>query len=234
MPWVVGVDGCRAGWLAVSIATPGSTPIASIHEDFGRLADHFAGAACIAVDIPIGLPDRGSRTCDVETRARIKPRSSSVFPAPIRGVLRASSYSDAAAKHRALDNGRSLSKQAFAILPKIAEVDAALRGDPELRKIVHEIHPELSFRTWANLPMQHPKRSPEGEQDRLGLVDGLWPGAVARCALALRKTAGWEDDDLIDAFAALWTAQRIVAGTALIVPGVFEIDSTGLPMRIQA
>lgn len=231
---IVGVDGCRSGWLCVSIPSAGDAPAVSTAPNFAHLLELFSSAVCIAIDIPIGLPDQGPRACDVEARALIKPRSSSVFPVPIRGVLRARSYAEAAEEHRALDNGRSLSKQAFAILPQIVEVDAALRGDPELRAIVYEVHPELCFRVWAGKPMLYPKRTKKGESDRTRLIEAVWPGALARCAGALAKVGGWQDDDLIDAFAALWTARRIVAGTALSVPSIPEMDSSGLPMRMLA
>jgi predicted RNase H-like nuclease len=35
--------------------------------------------AAVAVDIPIGLPATGPRSCDVEARQRLGPRRSSVF-----------------------------------------------------------------------------------------------------------------------------------------------------------
>ncbi len=39
-------------------------------------------------------------------------------------------------------------------------------------------------------------------------------------------------DALLDAFAALWTAERIAKGTARTVSDEISSDSTGLPMRI--
>lgn len=74
-----------------------------------------------------------------------------------------------------------------------------------------------------------------------------WCQAVA-CAGAIHFAAGleltgarlgvkkdrWETDDLLDAFAALWTALRIVDGTALEIPTVPERDELGIPMRMFA
>jgi predicted RNase H-like nuclease len=40
------------------------------------------------------------------------------------------------------------------------------------------------------------------------------------------------DDDILDAFAALWTAERITSGVAVTLPENKPLDSTGLPMRI--
>ena len=230
---VVGVDGCRAGWLCVSRAALADGPRAEVVPDFARLLERFASAKSIAIDIPIGLPDAGSRTCDVQARKLIKPRGSSVFPAPVRGILRVRSYAEANQKSREI-SGKGFTKQAFAILPKISEVDAALRGDPALSDVVFEVHPEFCFRVWGDAPMQHPKKSVEGARDRAALIESVWPGAVERCSRDLANAGGWQEDDLIDAFAALWTAQRIVRGTAVQVPETPEFDSAGIPMRILA
>lgn len=229
---ILGADGCPAGWLCVALSDA-DAPKASVVPNFALLLERFQGAGCITIDIPIGLPDRGDRTCDAEARRFIKPRSSSVFPAPGRGVLRANGYQDALARSREID-GRGISKQAFNLIPKIAEVDAALRGDAELRKVVYEIHPEVSFRVWAGAPMAHYKKSAEGEGDRAALIEKEWPGALARCQQELAQVGGWADDDLIDAFASLWTARRIVEGKAIQLPAVAEVDGAGLPMRMMA
>lgn len=42
------------------------------------------------IDVPIGLPEAGPRTCDLEARRLLRaPRASSVFPAPLRSMLSA-------------------------------------------------------------------------------------------------------------------------------------------------
>ena len=232
-PLFVGADGCRGGWLCICISQGGKVPQAVVVPDITRLVALFPATQCIAIDIPIGLPDTGSRACDVGVRGLIKPRGSSVFPAPIRGILSAHSYEKANAKSREI-SGKGLTKQAFAILPKIAEVDTVMRSDPKLRNIVFEVHPEFCFRLWADAPMLHPKRSSEGARHRASLIERVWPGAIERCSQYLASVGGWQRDDLIDAFAALWTAQRIVRGTAFQVPATPEFDSAGLPMRILA
>src|ERR1043165_5857955 len=143
---IVGVDGCPDGWLCVADFGGTCPPQASIHSSFEGLLKAFSSARCIAIDIPIGLPNAGARGCDVEARRLLKPRGSSVFPTPVRGVVGSTSYEDAVARHRAID-GRALSQQAYAILPKITEVDTAVRSNPVIAQLVFEVHPELSFRT---------------------------------------------------------------------------------------
>src|SRR5690606_31915637 len=117
--------------------------------------------AVLAIDIPIGLTDDGPRPPDVAARALLGPRASSVFPAPVRATLNANSYEDACDLSFAA-RGKRLSKQSFAILPKIREVDELLRtrSATEFPVPVHEVHPEVSF-CYLNdgRPMVHPKRT---------------------------------------------------------------------------
>ena len=109
--------------MTVEADGSGSRSIRRVDDLSGIIADLDSGRlGAVAIDIPIGLPDEGSRRCDLEARKLIGPRRSSVFPAPFRSVLGALTYEDAAARCRAV-SGKSLSLQAFGILPKIAEVD---------------------------------------------------------------------------------------------------------------
>jgi predicted RNase H-like nuclease len=80
----VGVDGCPAGWIALS--SRGLTFEFRVFPTIGELIEHFAQDT-IAIDIPIGLTDAGSREIDVMTRGLLGASRSSVFPAPIRPVL---------------------------------------------------------------------------------------------------------------------------------------------------
>jgi predicted RNase H-like nuclease len=62
----------------------------------------FDQALVTAIDIPIGLPGGRPRTVDGEARRLLGPRASSVFPAPARGTLDASSYEEACEASRKL------------------------------------------------------------------------------------------------------------------------------------
>ncbi len=150
---VAGVDGCRAGWV-VAVAD-GRTVDVSVVAAFADVLDLLdAGIDAIAVDIPIGLPEAGPRQCDIDARKLLGPRRSTVFPAPPRALLHERNYPTALQTKRALD-GQGLSKQAFHLLPKIAEVDACLQ--PELQPRIVEAHPELAFQLLAgeHLPSKH-------------------------------------------------------------------------------
>ena len=58
---------------------------------------------------------------------------------------------------------RRISKQTFAILPKVREADELVRSSPWARRVLHEVHPELSFAKWFGTPLVHrEKRPPDG------------------------------------------------------------------------
>jgi len=200
----------------------------------GQLFDAPNPPDLLTLDIPIGLMSSGSRECDVAARRMLgQPRGRSVFTAPIRPMLAASSYSDACTIGRRIE-GRALSKQAWAILPKIREVDALLRGDASLRGRVCEVHPEVCFFHLAgDQPIIAKKRSPEGLTTRAGLLRMEF-GTDIDAALSARRSVGCEADDILDAFVALWTARRIRSGTAKRIPATPPRDEYGLPMEMLA
>lgn len=227
---IAGADGCPGGWLCL-VVSDASDLIGFVAADFSTLLARLPSTALLAIDIPIGLPARGPRTCDLESRRRLGPRASSVFPSPIRSVLDSPTYEAACTAREAVD-GKRMSKQAFAILPKIREVDAVMR-QPAVRCAVRECHPEVSFATWAGAPLRYPKKPALGRAERAALIDAVWPGERARLAASLPR-GRFAVDDLHDAFAALWTAQRIRTGQALELPAVPELDDHGLRMEIVA
>jgi predicted RNase H-like nuclease len=188
--------------------------------------------AVLCLDIPIGLPERGPRAGDLAARRELgRPRGASVFPAPLRGVLGAASYREACALHEQSD-GRRLSRQAFALLPKIAGVDAWLAASASARARAVEAHPELSFGALAGAPLAESKRSPAGRERRRALL-AEWAGAEALAAAYARvRCAGVGEDDFLDACALAWTAERVAGGTSRSLPQVPLLDARGLPMRI--
>ena len=182
------------------------------------------GPAAIAIDMPIGLSTAGQRACDVEVRRRLGARRASVFPAPIRPVLRASDYVEALEIGRAAD-GRGMSKQSFHLLPKVREVDALIT--PSRQRTIVECHPELCFAAMTGAPCTHPKRTAAGRAERLAALREAFPDVDVHLAAPHR---GAKSDDVLDAFATAWTARRVLAGTAEHVGG--DLDGRGLRMEI--
>jgi predicted RNase H-like nuclease len=225
------VDGCRGGWIAV--IDDGKRLDSRVFPDWSRLMAELPRATIIGVDIPIGLPRTGSRACDLEARRRLgQPRGSSVFPAPVRGVLKGDrSHREISDLHRRID-GRGLSQQAYRLLPKIMEVDRYLREDLARQPRVIEIHPEVSFALWnRGRPMVYRKSRPSGRSERERLIDREWPHDRERLWASVCG-AGCARDDLNDAFAALWTVRRAGAGMAETLAPAAELDDVGLRMEI--
>ena len=225
---VAGVDGCKAGWLVVRADATGRLRIRdiSVSTTFQGLLDSTADCAAVAVDIPIGLPDAAPRQADILARQAIGPRRSSVFPAPMRATLDANTYEEACILSERASGGK-LSRQAFAILPKVREADLVMT--PALQDRVVEVHPEVSF--WAlngRRTLEFWKRKPQGAQERLRILAPAFADSIP----ALRSPKGSGLDDLYDACAAAWTAGRIAYGTAERLPPAPDLDSTGLRMEI--
>jgi predicted RNase H-like nuclease len=228
---VVGVDGCPGGWIAMVYDIGGNTLKARVHPTFAGLVEAYPDAAAIGVDIPIGLAEGVPRTCDVEARKVLGPRRSSVFPAPDPRILTIPVYADALNRSRAIA-GKGISRQAFAIYPKVAEVNEAV--SPFTQDRVFEVHPEVSF--WAmngRQPMEHWKRKPEGFEERRALLAKVMDGVEIpdrQAARQLARPAG--ADDILDAIVAAWTARRHAEGRSGRWPDLPLTDGVGLRMEI--
>lgn len=224
---VAGVDGCRAGWIAAVQDASGEVGLQLV-EAAAELLD--LAVALIAIDMPIGLigAATGGRPVDRLARARLGPRRSSVFSAPSRAAFVVDSWDHP----RRSDFG--LTRQALGILPKIAQLDAAIspehqwRGIPTSVASIAEVHPEISFAELnGGMPVIAPKRTRLGRAQRSDLLRKHFP-AVDR--LVATRPSGVGADDVLDALAALWTARRIVMGTSSRIGG--DVDLRGLEMVI--
>jgi guanosine-3',5'-bis(diphosphate) 3'-pyrophosphohydrolase len=230
---VVGVDGCQRGWLAVARAPDTGRLTASVHGAAMELLAAHGEAVAIAVDIPIGLLAKGQRLADLAAREALSGRASSVFMTPPRPVFDAGSYAEANQASQRLE-GRGISAQAWAIAPKIREWDAALLADAAARRRTHEVHPELSFALMnGDKPLAAGKKSIEGALARRGLlVQYYGEAAVAGVERTYDRKAA-ATDDLYDALAALWSAERIARGEARSLPDPGELDAMGMVAAIR-
>lgn len=231
---VAGVDGCKSRWLCIGRDLHSGGITARLFDSASQLADQDPLPDVIGWDIPIGLADDGrGRGCDSEARKTLRaPRASSVFTAPIRPALAASSRAEASEITARLCDGRRVAAQAFGIYAKVRELDALLATRPELRGRIREVHPEICFWAWnGGAAMQHYKKTPAGEHERRELVARHFGDAAidaVRAQLARRAPT----DDILDAFAALWTAERIANGVARTLPEQPALDATGLRMEM--
>jgi predicted RNase H-like nuclease len=249
LPWLVGLDGCRSGWVAAFVRPDG----ASGHASGGvsahvRIVPRFADAltapeapAIVAVDMPIGLPDRigpDGRGPERAVRPLLGARQSSVFSVPPRTAIFAADFGAACAAALATsDPPRKVSKQLFMIAPKIREVDEVLRANPALAPRVYEVHPELAFwRLNGERALDEPKKvkgvcyEPGLALRRRLLIAAGLPEEV----ITARPPKGAGADDLLDALACAAIARRIQAGTARSFPESPARDAFGLPVAIWA
>jgi predicted RNase H-like nuclease len=221
---VLGVDACPAGWVGV-VLDHGTFAHATIGRRFRELLDAVPAASVVAVDIPIGLPQRGWRRADVEARRFLGKRSSSVFATPPRAAVEASSYEEANQTCRSL-TGQGLSRQAWALAPKILDVDGCR---DQLSSSLFEVHPEVSFRALATTPLAAGKRTWAGSVERRRLLAGAGIAIPDDLGPAGR---GAGVDDVLDAAVAAWTARRLADGTAHCLPDPPERDAHGRSIAI--
>jgi predicted RNase H-like nuclease len=220
---VLGVDGVKDRWVAVELID-GAFGRAFVID---RLADLLAEPAeAIGVDVPIGLAERGFRQADLEGRLLVGERRSSVFMTPPRPVLELPTFEAALVVARELLGGVGISRQAFALFPKILEAEAARAADPR----IFEVHPEVSFGAVAGTPMRHPKRTWNGLHERRA--------ALAEVGIAIPERLDGPvglvpPDDLLDAAVAAWSADRMARGLARSIPDQGEVEP-GAEGRIWA
>lgn len=213
MTTVLGVDGYPRGWVGIWLDEAGFVQAAA-NGSLEELIASVPMTEWIAVDIPIGCPEMGSRAADILARKILGERRSSVFPTPPRASLTAGTYEEASEVARAL-NGKGISRQAFELRIKILEAERVAATDAR----VFEVHPEVSFVALC--------RELSGYQ-QLSAYKKTWNGLAQRLAalaqagitippdLGLAGLAG--ADDVTDAALAAWSAMRRAKGVHESLP----------------
>jgi predicted RNase H-like nuclease len=194
-PTFVGLDGIRNGWVAVYLSSDGCQRFASGKSALLLLTGPFDRAM---IDMPIGLPTRGYRQCDVEARALVGSR---VFLGARQGIWKFRTLAEANAHYWSREGrGRGVSIQLFGIRDKLRELN-----ERPMAPRVFEAHPELIFRRLAGRVLTS-KKTAEGRAARVellkanGIVDvELW--------LTQRRGTGIGGNDLIDACACALAAR---------------------------
>jgi predicted RNase H-like nuclease len=221
---VVGVDGCPGGWVAI-VLSRGVVDDAVFAPRFDEMLSTVPAAAVVAVDIPIGLPERGWREADAAARKFLRGQASSVFSTPPRPVVEAETYPEANRRCREL-TGKGLSSQAFNLTQKILDVD---RSRVRAGSRLYEVHPEVSFRALADGPLEAAKRTWAGHIQRRALLERAGILVPADLGPVGRRAGA---DDVLDAAVAAWSAQRIAAGTARSLPDPPSRDREGRAVAI--
>jgi len=198
---VTGIDGCKGGWVAVTLGAP-EVRVTAAATLTALGIDGLAG-----IDMPLGLLAAGWRTADLLARRALGRRGSCVFAIPPRPVWAAPDYPAANLRCRELTGG-GLSAQAWGLRARLLEADQYRRGCPHP---LYEVHPELSFAGLAGAPLQDSKHSAAGRAVRRALL--------AQAGIELPAAVpGAAADDLLDAAAVAWSARRIADGAAVVLP----------------
>jgi len=132
-----------------------------------------------------------------------------VFAAPPLEALAAESY-EAANSLLAARGAPKLSRQSWALVPKILEAAEIAAADDR----IIEVHPEVSFSHMAGGHISWSKKSWNGLMLRRSLLaaEGI---TVPDQVPALANVGA---DDVVDACAAAWSAQRIASGKGRSLP----------------
>lgn len=220
----VGLDGFRNGWVRVSVSR-NVCEIAFVDNVAAALRLPFDR---VAIDMPIGLPDKGERICDRLAREKLRPNSARVFAGARRGLWE---FVTAAEANRALHaRGESgVSLQLWNLGPKIRELDAAMTS--RLQSDVREAHPELVFlrlNDGAQLPSKH---TAQGIALRRCLLRKEGVAGIDRWLNATRIGAGAKKDDVLDACAMAIAARDFDKGFSLPAENPPR-DRRGLKMQI--
>ena len=237
MGWIAGVDGCKAGWVAACLdLAAGTAPTLRVVARFDDLL--ATPPALIAVDMPIGLPDRiegSGRGPEQQVRPWLGQRQSSVFSIPSRAAVESDNYGEACRQALATSQPpRKVSKQGFHLFPRIREIDALLRAETGLRERIREVHPELAFATMRGGPLAHPKKI-KGRINEAGMAERralLIAQGLPQETVHARPPGGAGADDALDALAALVVARHIAAGRGRPFPEPPGRDSHGIPVAI--
>ncbi len=229
----IGVDGCKIGWFYTAIDFYSQWNIGTF-PNIKDLWKAHSDATLILIDIPIGLPFKEPRACDLKARKLLGPgRSSSVFPPPCREALSANTYEEACRLNKNV-LGKKITLQAYHISKKIKEVDDFFLNKSNVPRIIRETHPEICF--WAlasGRSMQFSKKKKQGFEERLGVLKKVLPQSEFIVNAALKRYMRKEvaKDDILDSIAA-----AVVASTPksnlVTIPETPEKDARGLPMEI--
>jgi predicted RNase H-like nuclease len=221
---VLGVDGWRGAWVG-ALLEDRSVRLLALPDVAAVLA--VPGVHLVGIDMPIGLSEDGARACDVAARERLRGcgAAGSVFPSPVRSVLRARDYAHARDLSRdATAGARAPSAQTYQLVAAIRQVDDAL-GDPPTDRVV-EVHPELAFRA-LDPAVRNAKGTARGTVQRLAALRAVMDVEAALADAPPRVPV----IDALDACAAAWSAQRLADGRGECV-GDGAVDARGRPMRI--
>lgn len=180
----VGVDGCRAGWLAAAVVD--GTWHFEVFEAFESLWEHLESGAVdsVLVDVPVGLRAGRVRECDEAARALLGARWNAVFRTPVSCAIELKrmegpdeDYRPVASAINDARTGHGVSVQAWNIADGVAELDSFFDEEGlALDGPVREAHPELAYMAFEGQPIAYSKTGDRGRRLRERVLAAEHPG----------------------------------------------------------
>ena len=219
---VAGVTPWRSFWLGASAKMAGSVfapESPRIFDSFAEILSESPPYSVIVVNAPIGYVDRpgfGKRTCDLEVRALLGRRASTVHSSPARSTLEGGQEQE------------RLDAVTAKMLPRYREVAAQM--SQYRQRVVFEGHPELSFfQLNSATPLRWSKNTEAGRMERRRLVEERIPDIGKILESGLEHVP---QKHFLDVSALLWTARRVFGRAATRIPSSAEWDSEGLRIEM--
>ncbi|MBE5860830.1 MAG: DUF429 domain-containing protein [Butyrivibrio sp.] len=225
----LGADGCNGGWI---VAVLGSNLRIERFSSIGEILKAYPDYSALLIDMVIGLRDSAKqlRPDDI-ARKELKPRGATLFPVPSREAVYKETYEEQK-KSNIKSLGKSLPKQASAIIPKIREVDEFMTAHPEYKNRIDESHPELDFARLNGSVLLTRKKDADGIEERLKVIKRFIPGIKIPDLYAKAKDLRCNVDDIADAICLAVTAKLKLEGLCETIPENPQMDSNGLYMKL--
>jgi len=226
----IGVDGCKDGWVTC-VLDHGELRMER-YNSIDTLIDVYPDFDAFLIDMAIGLQtSRDQVRPDGFARKELRPKSSSVFTIPCQQAVYA--YSE---KEQRLTNisilGKSLSKQALSIIPKIRELDLFLQIHPEYKNRILESHPEVAFARLNGSVVMTRKKDHPGFTERAEILKKYLPEDSLCDMWDLAKQFKCNPDDLLDAACLAVTAALSVNDMCETIPEKPDQTDSGLYMMM--
>jgi len=231
----VGVAGASKGWLGIVLNDGGWE--FDLFPSLLSLWKYHSDADRILIDVPVGLPSDGKRACDVAAKRHLQRRQGSVSYTPVREAV----YQTNIERAREITEraGFSVQNQVWGNVARIREVDEFLDVYPGARDRLRETHPEICFHALKGGPLEHPKHTPEGVEERRGLLGAenerapeVFAAAEAELTTPSYAPLVSRHEDILDALVAALTAARDERDLAVLPDSDPPRDARGLPMEI--
>ena len=217
MSTVIGIDGCKAGWISSKMEEDHSLSfhiIENLEDDYLKQSN----LSYIGIDIPLELALTGKRLAEIEARSLLKKRACTIFSPPTLNALRAKDYIDAC-EINFKECGKRISKQSWNLFPKIKEAQKFSKNNLISKLSVFEIHPELSFMAMNDMNLiEASKKTEIGKKIRIKLIQKFFPSFSFESVRNQYKKYQVHDDDILDSISIVWSTQRIVDNIAQSVP----------------